>query len=238
MLFLRLVGKNLNHSLELLSNDPIPLTYNFRDVTTLSPKGSHSQTFRIPASVHNEEYFKGFFDVNYTGDINPKIKIGAIILEDTIPLMHGHIQIKRVIIQNGKPEYEIVFFGESVDLWKELGKDLLGDIDWSDYDHVNNNTNIAAANLGGLFSGKIRYGIIDRSQNWSANGEEGTSNFATDWTTGCFTPFMKCKTIFDAIFDKTTFTYNSTFLNTTAFTNCFTPLFKGNQWSITRDRLL
>lgn len=233
MLFLRLIDKNINHSLELLTNDPIPLNYNFRDVATLSPRGNHSQTFRIPASPHNEEYFKGFFEVNYSGNINPKVKVGAVILEDTIPLMHGHIQIKRVIIQNGKPEYEIVFFGESVDLWRELGKDLLGDIDWSAYDHVNNNLNITSASLGGLFSGKVRYGIIDRSHNWSANGENGTSDFATEWTTGAFTPFMQAKTILDEIFEGTTFTYESTFLNTTAFTDCFMPLFKGNKWSIT-----
>jgi len=233
MLFLRLLDKNINHSLELLTNDPVPLTYNFRDVSTLSAKGNHSQTFRIPASPHNEEYFKGFFDVNYEGSINPKRKVGAVILEDTIPLMHGHIQIKRVIIQNDKPEYEIVFFGETVDFWGELGKELLSDMDWSAYDHENNNTNISAASLGGLFSGDIRYGIIDRSHNWSANGENGTSDFATEWTTGAFTPFMKAKVILDAIFEDTTFTYASTFLNTSAFTDCFMPLFSGNQLPIT-----
>jgi hypothetical protein len=240
MLSLRLLGKLDRQELDLLTNDPIPLNYNFRDLSTLKPSGNYSQTFRIPASPLNEEYFNGFFDVNYAGNINPKRKVAAVIIEDTVPLMYGHIQIKSVIYQDGKPEYEICFFGETVDLWKELGSELLSDMDWTDYDHDNTNANIQdSLDESGAFplDGTIKYGIIDRGSNWSTTGEPNTGDFNADFQTGNFTPFIKVKTVIDEIFDEAGFTYESTFIDSANFGKLFMPLYAGNKWPVTYDNI-
>jgi len=76
-----------------------------------SPKGSFSQSFRIPATGTNAVVFDNFEDVNSQGNFNSKRKLKAEIESDTLPIMRGYIQFKACYIEKEFPEYEIVFFG-------------------------------------------------------------------------------------------------------------------------------
>ncbi len=119
---------DVQHYLDLYSDDPVSLTKQFTDIQDVnSPKGSFSQSFRIPATGTNAVVFDNFEDVNSQGNFNSKRKLKAEIESDTLPIMRGYIQFKACYIEKEFPEYEIVFFGEASNLFKEIGDSKLVD---------------------------------------------------------------------------------------------------------------
>ena len=116
-------GDNVPTLVDLYENESISLQYNFTDIKDLRPRGSYSRTFRIPATPTNAKIF-GFIQENtyQFANFNPKRKLNAIITVDTIPTLEGSIQFKAVYTQDGQNhEYEIVFFGNVIDFFKNIG---------------------------------------------------------------------------------------------------------------------
>jgi len=202
--------------LELYENDPVNLKFQYTDVENIQrPNSSFSQSFRIPATEKNINVFGQLFDVNYEGSFNVKKRTKAILSVDTIPTIRGFIQLKNVYIQKGKySDFEIVFFGEGADFSKALVNKKLSDLDLSAYDHEVNLTNLQSSWAGTLFSGKVRYSIIDKGANWSASIP---SIYPSE-----FTPNIRTYELLKAIFEQSGFTLISDFF--ASQTNLYTPL--------------
>ena len=217
---------DVQHYLDLYSDDPVSLTKQFTDIQDVnSPKGSFSQSFRIPATGTNAVVFDNFEDVNSQGDFNSKRKLKAEIESDTLPIMRGYIQFKACYIEKEFPEYEIVFFGEASNLFKEIGDSKLVDLDLSAFNHDLDYSNVTGSWAGSLFSGAIRYGMMDKGRNWSFDGTGNPINSTNPIRVGDWTPYIRIKDVVDTIFSDAGFTYTSTFLD--AQTNAYTPLFNG-----------
>ena len=91
-----------------------------------------------------------------------------------------------------------------------------------------------SALLGGLKSGDIRYGLIDKGNNW--NGD--TNPIATSdnpITLPQFTPMIRAKALVDEIMDSAGYTYTSTYFGTNDFQAMYVPCWNGASSIIGED---
>ena len=163
MLRLIITGKEA----ELYQNEPVNLTYQFTDVSQINAsKSNFSKTFRLPMTEANQEIFGAVQELSVVTTFNPKLKMAASILDGSIPLMSGYVQVKAFYKQKGKyMDVECVFFGEVSDLSKKVGDDMLSDLDLSAYDGTMTVANVEAT--WAAASAAIRFGVVDRGQNWA-----------------------------------------------------------------------
>ena len=237
MLRLRLwnFAESAQYDVDLYENAPINLNYRFTDVSQVNKsKGSFSQTFRVPATKSNLDFFGGIInpDVRERNGLlnttwNVKKKVRAELAYKTIPIMDGSVQLKRVVRQ--KKQYydlELVFFGESVDIAQSIGQKKLSDLTLTSVDHDVNVGNIVSSwfETGSFpLDGDVKYGIMDKGSNWS--GEIWTSSDPLKQAE--LTPYLRAYYILERIFTEAGFTISSTFLNTDAFQDIYMPLFSG-----------
>lgn len=200
-------GDNVPTLVDLYENETISLQYNFTDIKDLRPRGSYSRTFRIPATPTNAKIF-GFIQENtyQFANFNPKRKLNAIITVDTIPTLEGSVQFKAVYTQDGQNhEYEIVFFGNVIDFFKNIGdadfKNFIGAQLQTDYPLVVKYDTIADFNA----ETDIYLGLTDRGQNWvgNVNVDNGrginSTNPSVVAKAGELTPFVSARYIFNKI---------------------------------------
>jgi hypothetical protein len=218
--------------LDLFESVPVNVKYQYSDINEIQRAvGSYSQTFRIPATDNNRGVFQQFQNPNEVNGFNPKQKVEAILYYQTVPLFTGVVQLKRAIVPNGdqkKTEFEIVFFGDSVDLSKTLGNQKLSDLDLSAYNHDCTYANVNSSWSGTLFSGDVRYGLIDKF-NWSNNGGGNPINDNNPLYAGSFTPMLRVPTLVQEILEQNGFELEGTFTSTD-WDNYYTPLFKGKRF--------
>jgi hypothetical protein len=200
-------GDNVPTLVDLYENETIALQFNFSDIKDLKPRGSYSRTFRIPATQTNGKIF-GFIQENtyQFASFNPKLKLNAIITVDTIPILEGNCQFKACYTSNGTvSEYEIVFFGNVVDFFKNIGdNDFKGYISTqlqTDYNYVVEYDNIATFNS----ETDIYLTLTDRGQNWVGNVDDANSRCINSTNrnvvakAGELTPFVSARYIFNKI---------------------------------------
>jgi hypothetical protein len=200
-------GDNVPTLVDLYENETIALQFNFSDIKDLKPRGSYSRTFRIPATQTNGKIF-GFIQENtyQFASFNPKRKLNAIITVDTIPILEGNCQFKACYTSNGEvSEYEIVFFGNVVDFFKNIAdNDFKGYISTqlqTDYNYVVEYDNIATFNS----ETDIYLSLTDRGQNWVGNVDDANSRCINSTNknvvakAGELTPFVSARYIFNKI---------------------------------------
>tara|TARA_R110002096_G_scaffold18591_4_gene63237 strand:+ start:539 stop:2791 length:2253 start_codon:yes stop_codon:yes gene_type:complete len=226
------------YTIDLYDHAPVNLNYQFSDVTEINKaKGSYSQTFRIPATKSNTNFFGRIDNPTQqpTSNFSVKKKIRATLSYSTIPLMNGYVQVKNMFVQKKDfADIELIFFGETLDLVRSLQEEKLADLDTSTIDHFLNITNLQTSWLGSgafPFDGTVRYGIIDKGQNWS-EADGTTTPFGTTSATALnqsdYTPYISAKWLIDNIITTAGFTYSSDFFDTADFANVFLPAYNGS----------
>jgi hypothetical protein len=210
-------GDNVPTLVDLYENETIALQFNFSDIKDLKPRGSYSRTFRIPATQTNGKIF-GFIQENtyQFASFNPKRKLNAIITVDTIPILEGNCQFKACYTSNGEvSEYEIVFFGNVVDFFKNIGdNDFKGYISTqlqTDYNYTVEYDSISTFNA----ETDIYLSLTDRGQNWVGNVDDANSRCINSTNknvaakAGELTPFVSARYIFNKIIDLSGFQLGS-----------------------------
>jgi len=210
-------GTETPYVMDLYLNETISLQYSFTDIKDLKAKATYSRTFRIPATDNNSKIF-GFIENNtfQFSSFNPKRKLNAIITVDTLPVMEGNIQWKASYTQQGKiSEYEIVFFGNVIDFFKNIG-----DADFKNYIAVElqdefpiviNYANVFDYNQDSFASNLIKFGLTDRGNNWVGNvNTAGTRSIYSNSVSnvikaGELTPFVSCAYIWQTIMNLSGF---------------------------------
>lgn len=222
---------------DLYDNAPVNLNYQFTDVTEINKTvGSYSQTFRIPATKSNTDYFGSIYDPNIKtsfgliqGNYNIKRKIRAELTYNSVPIMKGFVQIKSMYVQKKDfADIELVFFGETVDLAKKIGDSMLSDLTTTTIDHTLNALSVIGSWLSLLASGNVRYGVMDKGENWSFADPLNPAWSSTNgvWQ-GQLTPYIRIKWLLDTIFSEAGLTYDSDFFDTSDVANMYLPAFNG-----------
>lgn len=116
------------YELELMSNPTIPLNFRFADIKNPEKrKASYSQTFKLPFTTANNEFFQNWFNLNLeTLVYSSGKKFSASLYYGTIPQFEGYIQLKSVY---QKAElYEVVLMSNTADLFSTIGEQKLQDV--------------------------------------------------------------------------------------------------------------
>ena len=203
------------NEIDLYQDESVNLTLQFADIQEINNSlGSFSQTFRVPATANNVDYFGPLDKWSAVDVLNLKQRIPAELISGSVPIIQGFCQVKAIYIQKERyADIELVFFSGSIDLKTELSGKMLRDLDLSAYDHTLNYTNVQASWSGVGIGPEIRYGLVDKGWNWNATNLPWTDT-AGLWQ-GQMTPFIQVKKVFDAVMDDAGFTYDSDFLDST-----------------------
>jgi len=223
------------HYLDLFENDVVKLNYEFGNVQDIGKVASnYSQTFRLPATDNNVDLFGEWYNPNLASVFNPRQKYRADISWRGLPLMVGHIKLNKVYTQpqKNKDEFEIVFFGETSTVAREIGDALISNMDLSELDHdciMANVLDSINSDITGLPAGVVRYAMPDKGINWSEEGGAGTRPItSTDWPiyAGMFTPCVSVSYLFRKIIEDAGYYLESTFFDN--MTDVYMPFFNGN----------
>ena len=164
---------------------------------------------------------------------------------DFSPFKRGKISLNNVKMKDNKPfSYEVIFYGNTINLKDLLGDDELSSLGQLDtYNHDYNSTNVQTGLQSGLSSGKIIYPLISHTKRFYYDSAQSTPNYSgnlyyntTQNNIGLafddLKPAIKCFSIIEAIENKYTIANGYTsnvvftrdFFNTTtdsAFSNLF-----------------
>ena len=212
----------INNTLVDTSEDIlINLTKEIADIRNPENRNSSwTKTVTIPGTAANNELFGFIFDVNtsiintsdttnFLPDFNPNLKANCKIYDDSILQLNGYVTLLQVNVTENLIEYEIAVIGQSGDLFGSVGSGLLTDLDFSEYNHIFNITNIESSwdsyiQINGA-SGAFQLGrgyvypLIDYGIN---------PNYAGSYIQD-FKPALYAKTIVDKIFSTAGYGYTS-----------------------------
>lgn len=200
------------NEIELYQNEPVNLSYQFSNLQEINAASSNfSQTFRVPLTKQNQDYFGAVNEFGLIPTWNPKTKAEAELTYNTIPLMRGFVQVKAVYVQKGKyADVELVFFGETANLSRDIGDAMLSDLDWSAYNFTWTYANVIANWQAS--SPALRMGFVDLGANWSFDSGvmfEFPAALSAGWTSG----FLQIKEVFTTILTAAGYTFDSSFLD-------------------------
>ena len=140
------------YQLDLQEAPNISLNFQFSDIKEPeSRKGSYSQTFKLPFTDNNNEFFQNWFNVNLeTLVFSTRKKFDAVLYIGTVPQMVGFIQLKSVYKK--AQVYEVVLMSNTASLFSSIGEQKLQDVFKNDngsydaqFNHVFNESNLAAS---------------------------------------------------------------------------------------------
>lgn len=143
-----------NVEIPLSQEISMPVTYQIADISNPETRqGNYSKTIDIPSSKITDALFGYCFDVsmnvdtsgstNFSPDFNPNLKASAKILGDSIEEFNGFAQLLDVTVtDNLDIIYHVALLGKLTNLFDEIGDKELTDLDFSEYNHTYNLTNI------------------------------------------------------------------------------------------------
>lgn len=217
--------------------EPVNFALRFSEVRDIqAPIGSFSQAMRLPFSYETAVRFglidaPGYVPINdENGEIRTtlfKQKYPAALGDAATPIIKGFLQVKGVITTGTRREIEVVFFADGINMTKAIGDKMLSDLNLGDYDHELNLVNIQNSWSGQLFSGDVRYGLIDKGFNWSLPDNPPWTSDDGLWQ-GELTPFIRARSLVDQIFEDAGLSYVSDFFDSADFGNIYLPAYNGN----------
>jgi len=130
-------------SIDLYEQSPPKLTFTIEDIRDTSAKSVFSRTFRVPATSHNNQFFKTAFEINGL-DFDITQKREAFIYVDSLLFRTGQIRLQKIYLsgQQQKVDYELIFLGETKDFGTSVGEGYLNELDLSEYTHTQNISNV------------------------------------------------------------------------------------------------
>jgi len=216
----------------------MPINYLISDINNISTtKASYTKTIKIPETDNNNYIFGYISDLSSDGSLfDPNLRTKAYILVDSIIVVEGYLQFKKVNIQTSNTTYyDCVIYGDNFNFFNSILDKFITDINFSEYDHVFNKNTIVNSWTANSDRGYF-YGLMDVGSNWEYKDINGTSYsvqadrrpgrieiFYNELKNKDYKASIYVKTIIDKIFNNAGFTYKSDFFNTQKFKNLLIP---------------
>tara|TARA_R110002012_G_scaffold92285_1_gene224228 strand:- start:1860 stop:5324 length:3465 start_codon:yes stop_codon:yes gene_type:complete len=136
------------YNLDLQEAPNISLNFQFSEVKEPETrKGSYSQTFKLPFTDNNNQFFQDWYNVNLdTLVFNTRTTFDAVLYVGTVPQFEGALQLKSVYQK--AQVYEVVLMSNTASLFSTIGEQRLKDVFKndngsysSDFNHTYNYTN-------------------------------------------------------------------------------------------------
>lgn len=226
--------------LELFDDEQINVTSTVQNVQDISKTFTDfSQSFTIPANDHNNGILQHFYQSDVNALIDYNLRLDSFIEVDLSFFRRGKLQIEKANLKNGRPHsYTVTFYGDGRTLKDYFGEDLLSDLDYTDYNHVYNGTEVANRITDGTNQYDVKYPLISSKRIWhyQSNYVNATTPNWLDITlisdnniystSGAIKynelfPAFRVARIFDLIEAKYGVTFTGTFLDDERFTKLF-----------------
>jgi hypothetical protein len=211
--------------IDLLQDISTDFTYAIDDVKDFGSRNtSFSRTISIPATAKNNKILGFAFEIGMSNNHNtdlanvntnftPSQAAKCEVYVDKIQIFKGVIRMLEIVINNNVVQYQCAVFGELGGFITELGNKRLEDLDFSEYNHTYNVTEIEDSwdtiNGSGYFYPLIDYGDVSSNKD--------------DFSVSTFRPALYVKEYIDKIFEGTTYTLSCAFFDTTFFKTLIIP---------------
>lgn len=204
---------------------------------TMQRHAPYSQTFRLPFTNTNNQFFAHFYEVTLAdGDFDPTQKTEVIIYESGVPVMRGAMQLRAVRLM--AKVYEVNVLGDVADLFAEMGSKLLeaafqdGNNYVTTYNYDNTAANVISSQTltnditsGLVGDGTIVIPLADHGLSVNQQPIVAQSGYgfqsSTTSNAGVFPdmlkPAIKLKALTDRIIEQAGFYYDSDFFDSTLY---------------------
>ena len=209
------------------------LTFSIKDIQQPDKvKSSFSKTIKLPGSKAINDKLNFVFEVNSDSTFNPNLKLDAVYYQNDIAVFSGFIQLKDIIKKDyNQVEYSVVLFGETANIFRELGNKFLNDVgmNWNELDH--DYTRINQSNSWD--TSYILNGVVTSFQ--YGNGYTYPMiNYGNDTNISVYNvnemfPAVYAKEYIDRMFADSGYTYSSNFFNDSLFRHLIIP-FNGKEF--------
>ena len=117
-----------SYEFDLQESPNISLNFQFSDIKEpQTRKASYSQTFKLPFTDNNNDFFQNWFNVNMTTLVfSTRQKFTATLFVGATPQFEGFIQLKAVYQK--AQLYEVVLMSNTADLFSAVGQNKLRDV--------------------------------------------------------------------------------------------------------------
>jgi len=239
--------------LDLYDDVSVNLNLSFAEIQDITSRNSgYSQTFRVPGTSKNNQFFNYMFNVNQEGlSFDIQKSVICSINYKGVEMMSGILRLLKIIIDNNKVDYEINIQDEVGVFINRVSNKLLVDIDYTDLDHQYISTNIkdswdatysVTGTTGGLKDGQILYPFAHIGYIYDSNGEVvksgnnsspllelagqvgSISNITTPQRTTGFKPSIQIYSVLQRIFKQNGYNVVSDFFATEYFQRLYMPL--------------
>jgi len=139
---------------DTLGDIDVDFTFSVSDISDIERRNTaYSKTITLPSTAKNQQLFGNIFDISVNNDFyaedanigvnfNPAKQAQAQIFLDNVKIFDGVLRMMKINSLEGDIVYEVNVFGRLRDILHELGDKTLADLDFDDYDHTWNRTNI------------------------------------------------------------------------------------------------
>lgn len=226
----------INNTLIPLSEElSIPLNFQISDVQKPETRqGNFSKTVNVPGSKAIDKLFGYFFELNvsvdssgttnFSPDFNPNLKADAIVLNDGVEVFNGVAQLVDIKIRDKNDiMYSIVLYSKLRNLFDDIGDKELRDLDFSEYDHEYNRTNVTnswdtytrinGVNTAFQYGRGYVYPLIDY----------GFSSDLINFNLINLYPALPAREYLAKIFEDAGYTWDSAFLDSAYFKRLYIP---------------
>jgi hypothetical protein len=147
---IQIIGNNPDY-LETTQDIPVPITISVGDIRDISKRnGSFSKTITLPGTHNNNQVLGYYFDINVTNqtfNIN-KIQECAILQDEVVVLDNLILQLvsvkkrQNIVNEDDIIEYDVLIKDNVGDFYTRISPKYLEDLDFSDFNHEYNDTDI------------------------------------------------------------------------------------------------
>jgi hypothetical protein len=154
--------------IELFNDEAISVTSSIQNVNDISKVFTdYSQSFTVPASKHNNEIFKHWYENSIDGGFDARTRKLAYIELNSARFRTGKIQLEKAQFKNNKIDnYQITFFGGLLSLKDLFGGKFLRDFDYSAYNFAYSGT-VVKNRVTGAVTNDVKFPLITSYHNWT-----------------------------------------------------------------------
>lgn len=233
-----MINLYVNSTLVDLSQDfDLLITRSIADIKEPDKRQSDwSKTVTIPGTKANNILFGNIFEVSHTvlsngqflPNFNPNKKADVLVLVDGLEQLRGFIRLIQInVLDKDLIEYECSLHGQTADLFTTLGNAKLSELDFGEYNHVLNTTNVtnswdtSIVKNGSSQPFALGEGYV-YGQMLNKYGSQNTNT--NQWRVDDHVPCLYAKTVVDKIFANTGYEYTSdSFFTTDRFKRLIIP---------------
>ena len=226
---------------QLEVNDDLNLLIN-REISDLREPEKRtsdwSKTFTLPGTKVNNKFFNAFFEVGKVtiggniqqiSDFKVNKKANCTIIAHGMEQLVGFLRLTEVVLTDtNQIEYNCTVHGETADLFTNIKDKKLSELDFSEYNHVLNKTNIVNSwNTSIWYDGASGTPFeLGRGYTYSQMlPKRATKGYnSKEWRVDDHIPCLYAKTVIDKIFSDAGYRYTSdSFFNLERFKRLIIP---------------